>query len=381
MFIFVREKYVEQYKENFIKPGQSNNHLNVALVYNIKPTSKKNSTSNNYPQNEKNHTETGTAHFFDNDKYAEWDTEETIFAVRDALAKENNVTLVEANENLFKYFSDFKPDIVFNIAEGMNGITREAQIPAILDYMNIPYTGSDALTLSVCLQKSRAKEILSYHNIPNAKFIVSYKKIDEKNLSLIFPLFVKPDSEGSSKGIYKTSLVNNLNELNAEIERIKNNYNQASLIEEFLPGREFTCAILGNGESAKLLPVVEILHNALPDDFIPVYSYEAKWIFDNKENPLDIFKCPAELDSELENKIKEIALKTYKVLNCKDWSRIDIRLDKHGNPNIIEINPLPGILPDPKDNSCFPKAARTAGINYDDMINAVLKEARMRYGL
>jgi len=153
------------------------------------------------------------------------------------------------------------------------------------------------------------------------------------------------------------------------------------LVEEFLQGREFTVAILGNGNEAEVLPIVEISYNDFPKDFVPIYSYEAKWILDTKENPLDVFSCPAKIDLQLEKQISGVALKAYNALRCKDWSRIDVRLDKNNEPNIIEINPLPGILPDPDENSCFPKAARTKGLNYEEMINKVLYVAAKRYKL
>ena len=114
---------------------------------------------------------------------------------------------------------------------------------------------------------------------------------------------------------------------------------------------------------------------------MPIYSYEAKWIADTREKPLNIFTCPAKIDDGLRNKIAQAALKAFKALRCRDWSRIDIRLDRNGEPNIIEINPLPGILPDPLDNSCFPKAARAAGLNYGEMLNKVLLIAAKRYNL
>ena len=163
--------------------------------------------------------------------------------------------------------------------------------------------------------------------------------------------------------------------------RILISYNQPALIEEFLPGREFTVAVLGNGDEAEVLPIIEIRYEDFPEDIVPLYSYEAKWILDTKENNFDVFECPAKLDSNLESKIKETVLRTYKVLNCKDWSRIDVRLDKNGIPNIIEINPLPGIMPDPNENSSFPKAARTAGMTYNQLIQRALYSAAKRYNL
>jgi len=350
--------------------------LNVALTFNVKPEGgtfiEELSPIQNIP---------GTQTQKSVDTFAEWDTWETINAVKEAIETFHIVELIEADNNAFEKLKESKCNMVFNIAEGFNGISREAQIPAILDMLNIPYTGSDTLTLSICLDKARTKEILSYYKIPNAKFLVVDNIEQLLNMRLDFPLIVKPIGEGSSKGIYSSSFVNNKNDLVLEVKRIINEYNQPALIEEFLPGREFTVAIIGNNGNAEALPIVEISYQDFPKDFIPIYSYEAKWILDTREKPLDVFNCPAKLDKFLENQIKETALKTYKVLRCRDWSRIDLRLDKNNVPNIIEVNPLPGILPNPEDNSCFPKAARTAGLKYSEMINKVLYVAAKRYNL
>jgi D-alanine-D-alanine ligase len=315
------------------------------------------------------------------DTYAEWDTWETVNAVKDAIGEIHNVTLVEANNDAYQIIKELKPDIVFNFAEGLNGVNRESHIPAMLEMLQIPYSGSDALTLGICLDKSRAKEILTYHKIPNAKFLVANQLEDIANTHFDFPLIVKPISEGSSKGIFSSSFVKNTKELEDEVSRILLSYNQPALIEEFLSGREFTVAVIGNGSETEVLPIIEISYDDFPQDVVPLYSYEAKWILDTKENNFDVFECPAKLDKHLEEKIKDTVLRTYDVLKCKDWSRIDVRLDKNGIPNIIEINPLPGIMPDPNENSSFPKAARAAGINYNQMIQRVLYSAAKRYNL
>jgi D-alanine-D-alanine ligase len=357
----------------------------VALTFNVKPESETFpeilSPNSNLPGESVQVYKSGTQMQTQKavDTYAEWDTWETINAVRDAIAALHEVTLIEADKNAFEKFREEKFDIVFNIAEGFNGVSREAQIPSILDMLQIPYTGSDPLTLATCLDKARTKEILSYHKIPNAKFLLVHRLEQIKETDFIYPLMVKPVSEGSSKGIFTSSFVKNSSDLNNEVKRILGEYNQPALIEEFLPGREFTVAIIGNGNDAEVLPIVEIKYSDFPEDFIPIYSYEAKWILDTKENPLEVFSCPAELDNSLDNKIKNAALKTYNILRCKDWSRIDVRLDKKGEPNIIEVNPLPGILPDPEENSCFPKASRAAGMDYKTMINRVLFAAAKRY--
>jgi len=315
------------------------------------------------------------------DTYAEWDTWETVNAVKDAIAEFHNVTLVVANNDAFLKLKELKPDIVFNFAEGLIGVNRESHMPAILEMLQLPYLGSDALTLGICLDKSRAKEILTYHKIPNAKFLVADKVEDIEKADFEFPLIVKPISEGSSKGIFSSSFVKNRKELEDEVQRIVSSYNQPALIEEFLPGREFTAAVLGNGNEAQVLPIIEILYEEFPKDIVPLYSYEAKWILDTKENEFNVFDCPAKLDRNLKNQIKETVLRTYNVLKCKDWSRIDVRLDKNGVPNIIEINPLPGIMPDPNENSSFPKAARAAGMNYNQLIQSALYHAAKRYNL
>ncbi len=350
--------------------------MQVALCFNAKPESETFSEEvppfQNFPRQHSQKLQ---------DTYAEWDTWETIDAVKEALQLNHTVTLIEADEQAYETFKETKPDIVFNISEGLNGMSREAQIPAILDMLKIPYTGSDPLTLTTCLDKARTKEVLTYYKIPNPKFLLAKDLSFVKTNHFSYPLMVKPVCEGSSKGIFSSSFVTNKNSLISEVERILINYQQPALIEEFLPGKEFTVALIGNGEDTEVLPVVELNYNDFPENFVPIYSYEAKWVLDTKENPLDVFTCPANISSELEEKIRATALQCYNTLRCKDWSRIDIRLDKNGKPNIIEVNPLPGILPNPEENSCFPKAARTAGMNYQEMINKVLYVSAKRHNL
>lgn len=314
------------------------------------------------------------------DTYAEWDSMETIEEIKNALEEYGNqVILIVADENAYIEIKKSKPEIVFNVAEGFYGASRESQIPSLLEMLNIPYTGSDSITIGICHDKSRCKEILSYYKIPNPNFFIVNGKCDLKIDE--FPKFVKPLHEGSSKGIYNSSVVHNEVELKREVERIKDLYKQPALIEDFIEGREFTVAMLGNGEEVRALPIIEINLNEVPKDFNKIYSYEVKWFFDTRENKLDIFKCPAEVEESTYKAIEKVAKDTFKKLRLRDWARIDIRLDKNNIPNVIEVNPLPGILPNPDDNSCYPKAARVAGMNYNQMINAVLQEAKKRYNL
>ncbi len=314
------------------------------------------------------------------DLYAEWDDEETIGAVHAALARRHEVIPIEGDEEAFEKFKQYRPPIVFNMAEGMYGTSRESQIPAMLEMLQIPYTGSDPLTLALCLDKAMAKVALSYYGIPNAPFVVVSQE-SKKRAFPPFPLIVKPLREGSSKGVRNSSLVQNSRQLREEIHRVLTEYQQPALVERFLPGREFTVALLGNGSRVEVLPIVEIKFEELPGHINPIYSFEAKWVWDTVENPLEIFACPAKVSAALKKKIQSVCRASYLALGVRDWCRIDVRLDDAGEPCILELNPLPGILPNPDANSCFPKAARTAGITYEQLINRVLDIACERVGL
>ena len=313
------------------------------------------------------------------DFLAECDSDETITAVAGALRTRYDVIPIESDERAFDRLRKAKPDLVFNIAERLFGPNRESHIPTLCEILDIPFTGSDPLTLSICLDKSRAKEILSFHRIPNPEFrIVESGAPVPSDIKL--PAIVKPLYEGSSKGIKDNSVVDDRDILCARVREVMSLYKQPVIIERFLNGREFTVGVLGNFPHLEILPIVEIDHSLLPQGARPIYSYEAKWIWDTPENPLEIFKCPARIPVEVRAKIEKIVTKACRVLRIRDWCRIDVRLDENSEPNILEINPLPGILPKPEDNSCLPKAARTAGYTYNELILRVVDEALIRYG-
>ncbi len=318
------------------------------------------------------------------DVYAEWDSAETIDAVASALSAYGEVIRLEATEEFPERLRAERPDIVFNIAEGLRGSNREAHVPAICEFFDVPFSGSDPFTLSLCLHKARTKDVLTARGIPNAPFtlIESESSLDALLTSNDrFPLFLKPVQEGSSKGITEKNLVRTRDELEAQARFLLETYNQPVIAEEFLPGAEFTCGVLGNSDSARVLPIVAIKFDSLPSGAVPIYGFEAKWIWDTPSDPLDIFECPAQIDSWLQSAIEDVVLRAYHALGCRDWSRIDVRLDSAGVPNIVEVNPLPGILPNPEDNSCLPKAARAAGLSYDQLIQSALIHAAERYSL
>jgi D-alanine-D-alanine ligase len=317
------------------------------------------------------------------DEFAEWDSPTTIAAVESALSGLGKVIRLEAKEDFPEKLRQARPDIVFNIAEGFHGVNREAHVPAICEFFGIPYSGSDPFTLSLCLDKARTKETLTFHGIPTPRFAVveRIEDFESRTADLELPLFVKPLHEGSSKGITDNNLCWDRPHLLRQIQFLLENYDQPVLVEEYLPGKEFTCAVLGNGDDATVLPIVGMNFESLPNGALPIYSFDAKFVWDRPENPLDIFQCPARITRDLQASIERVTLEAFRVLGCRDWARIDVRLDAAGVPNVLEVNPLPGILPDPADNSCLPKAARAAGIGYEELIQNCLKYAAARQGV
>ncbi len=315
-------------------------------------------------------------------KEAEFDEPETIEGIVTALESlGHRVIKIEADEFACEKLRAEKNniDMVFNIAEGMNGADREAQLPAIMEMLQIPYTGPKPLGYAVGLNKSVAKEILSYYHIATPHWM-TVNKIDylDTHEFKYFPAIAKPLGEGSSKGIRAKNLVNNVEELKKIVGELLTEFNQPVLIEEFLPGREFTVAVIGR--PTRVLPIIEILFDALPPGMPAFDHYEAKWVYDNPEAP-DPLVCPANITPELKEKIEKLVLDSFNALEMQDWARFDVRLDKDGEPNFIEVNCPPGIIPDPKQNSRFPRAAIVSGLNYEQMIAEILKSACSRYGI
>jgi D-alanine-D-alanine ligase len=316
------------------------------------------------------------------DFFAEGDSMVTIHAVQQALTRlDQSVIGIEADHDALTNLTAARPDLVMNIAEGLTGDFRESYIPLLCERLGLPYTGSDPLTLGICLNKMRAKEILQSYQIATPPFQVFRPHEPVETGHVIFPAIVKPVAEGSSKGIDNRSVVKDPTEARNVISEKLLKYQQPVIVESFLTGDEFTVALWGNGDAVEVLPIVSICFDQLPPGAWPMYSYEAKWIWDVPEKPLQIFHCPAKISSQLKAEIESVAKRAYHILGVRDWCRIDVRLDAHGVPNIIELNPLPGILPNPEDNSCFPKAARTAGYSYVEMIGKLISIASQRCGL
>lgn len=305
------------------------------------------------------------------DVCAEFDSEETIHAVASSLESFGyQVVRIGRFHNLLRELKDLKVDFVFNLAEGLAGRNRESQVPIILESLGIPYVGADALTLSLALDKLLTKKLLVYEGIPTPKFFEARNSLDLEGIaSLRFPLIVKPRWEGSSKGVSQKSRVETLNQLKTQIDLVNNVYKQPALVEEFIQGREFTAAIIGN-EKLEVFPILQVKINGtleLGDKFY-VYDY----IYSDDVE----YVCPAVIDVRLKREIEKLALKTYRAVECRDFGRVDIRVDNAGNPYVLEINPLPSL----SKADVFSVLAKFLGIEYKEMIRRILEAALQRYG-
>jgi D-alanine-D-alanine ligase len=324
------------------------------------------------------------------DAFADFDHIETIDSIRAALETDGHQTVfIQADTDLPYALRDEKPDICFNIAEGLGGDAREAQVPALLEMLQIPYTGSRVLTNGISLDKTLTKRIWRDRRLPVAPFQEFSIGDEPLRSDLEFPLFVKPAREGTGMGVDMNAIVNNEKELRERAEYIINTYQQPALVETFLPGREFTVGILGRAD-AKIysrhpewyekdgfhrFPILEL---DMTRSVTPmVYSQEAKSKDVGEEGAPGYF-CPANIEPELEKKLKYFALRAHIILNALDISRTDVRLDAQGNPRVMEINTLPGLTPEYSDLCLQSKAE---GIRYEDLILEILYLGASRWGM
>ncbi len=240
------------------------------------------------------------------DTFAEWDSVETITAVKSALERHHTVSLVEADRFAFEKLATLKPDFVFNMAEGWGGPSREAQIPVLLELLEIPYTGSDPLTLCICLDKSRTKEILLAHGISTPSFTVVSVKDELDDVHLNYPLIVKPLYEGSSKGIFDSSVVRTPQQLETESLRVMRILWSTRLDRGILAragSSQWHC--LGNGRHVRVLPIIESKFDHLPSHASPINSFEAKWVWDTIDRPMDVLECPAKISPDVAERDRE----------------------------------------------------------------------------
>jgi len=325
------------------------------------------------------------------DTIAEWDSLETIDALTQAIRSGGHEVLrIEADmtvfENLKKYQHEI--DIVFNIAEGMDCESRESLVPLLCEMLRIPYTGSGPLTLALCLDKIRTKEILSFNGVRTPAF-QSIRLPDEPLKPHIrFPLICKLAAEGSSMGIGFDSVVDNEGALRRKLRFLASRYpGKRLMIEEYIDGREFTVPIVGNAEPL-VLPIIEVRFDKMPPGapkialFRPDDEYESVRKIVNKTgrnaelNELNRHSvCPAAISSELAESIRDTAIKAYRIAECRDWCRMEFRMDNEGALYFLEMNPIAGIDP----TYLFPRSAKAMGWSYAELINHILGYAIRRY--
>ncbi len=303
----------------------------------------------------------------------EYDSEHTIQAVQDEIeALGHDAIPLGGGRSFLKRIGTAPVDLVFNLAEGSKGRNRETHIPALLEMLEIPYTNSDPLTLALTLDKEMAKRVVMSEGIPTPAFKLIKNAMDTEHIDLPFPLFVKPAYEGSSKGIGFHSRVNNKEALRHEVHRLLGTYGTPVLVETFLPGKEFTVGILGNG-FPYVLGMMELTPSeGSVENFI--YSVTMKRECYQRVQ----YRCPPDVPPSLFCRIEEVALDSYRVLGCRDVARIDIRLDEHGTPHFLEANPLPGLTPGYSDLVIL---ADFMGLAYRQLIDAILCHAFERYGI
>ena len=314
--------------------------------------------------------------FKDNDPLdanAEFDHPGTIDVIANAFRQAGHqVTKIGNVASLLSKLKDPQVDIVFNICEGLSGRNRESQVPVLLEMAGIPFVGSDALTLAVSLDKIVAKKIFIAEGIPTPKF-AQITSVDQINAitEMSFPLFVKPRFEGSSKGLSEASRVTNADQLRRQVELIVTKYRQPALVEEFITGTEFTIAILGT-EDPEVLPVVQIKIDGKLDLKDKFYTFGHIARPDAVE-----YIVPALVNPELLKRIADVSRAAYTAIECRDFGRVDVRVDEKGNPYVLEINPLPSL----STEDVFSIISKYQGISYERMIARILECAIERYGL
>jgi D-alanine-D-alanine ligase len=307
------------------------------------------------------------------DALEEYDSLETVDALKAAIeAKGHEVVKLGGGREFLKHVLSEKVNFVFNISEGLGSYrSREAQVPSVLEMLDIPYSGADPQCLTVCLDKHLTKKLVSWEGVPTPKWSV----IDRDNVksvnwaALPSPAFVKPVWEGSSKGIRLNSLVRDPEQMQTIVTQLLKQYCQPVLVEEFISGEEVTVGVVGNSPP-KMVGIMRVVPHQKNAEF--VYSLEVKRDYLN----LVDYECPAKLNKTILKDIGKYALKAFQILECRDFSRMDFRISADGTPYFLEINPLAGLNPRSSDLIIM---AKLLGLAYNDLIGSILEAALKRY--
>jgi D-alanine-D-alanine ligase len=304
------------------------------------------------------------------DAFEEFDPPETIGALAAALARLGEITPLPADRDLARRLSEGRFDFAFNIAEGFGRRCREAHAAAVCEMLGVPYTHSDPLTLGLTLDKMLARRVVS-PDVPVARAVlVDGWEHDDALDAFRYPAVVKPNDEGSSKGIHDDSLACGPGEARRLVERLRDLYECPVLVEQYLPGPEVTVGVMGNGRTVRILGVMEIAPAAPNGVFL--YSVEAKRNFRERVR----YFIPPRVPEPVVREIGRLALTAYRLLGCRDVARLDFRLDAEGRPRFLECNPLPGLSPDTSDIVIL----SAPSLSYPDLVCGVFREAALRHG-
>lgn len=347
----------------------------------------------------------------DAELHAEYDPVHTVEAIRRGIEEAGHESVfIEGDEDAYERIRFFRPDLVFNRAEGIRGESRESQIPAMLEMLGIPYVGSDVLTLALCLNKEWTKQLLRGAGIatPESVLIRTGADLHESSLRerrLTFPVILKPNAEGSSIGINEDNVVHDESAFLVKARSMMKTYPGAILAEQSIPGREISVGVLGDGgapgrpagpigttgaedvreqgpraefagEPPEVLPFLEVDFSRLPAAVGNVFGQRAKSAYDD----LSHYLCPAPLEATLEEALRETSLAACRVLGIRDFARLDFRIDRTGVPHFLEINPLPGLDYDEegRDFSFFTIMALRSGLTYSALVGRLLRSAWTR---
>jgi D-alanine--D-alanine ligase len=303
------------------------------------------------------------------DTEAEYDSPKTIASISGALESYGyQVVPLEATGDFPRALMTSGVDLVFNLAEGIQGRNREAQVPSLCELLGVPYTGSDPATLSLCLDKGLGKRILREQGIDTPAFQVLVTG-REKLRPFRYPVIVKPNAEGTSKGIHDKSVVDDEAGVRAAARELIERYDQPALVEEYIQGRELTVGLLGE-KRPRVLPAMEVVF--LRPSERPVYDYQCKQHWEEHVR----YECPAKLTKEEERQVEKVCRATFMALGCRDVARIDLRIDPEGRVWVIEVNPLPGLTPDYSDLCLIANGAK---IDYQTLIGEVLSGGLKRW--
>lgn len=292
-------------------------------------------------------------------------------------SKGHTVTFFDMNETPlpFNKIAQSNVDVCFNVCERINNSSLlEPHAAAILDTLGVPYTGSNPLTLAMCIDKVKVKKLLEHAGLPTPKFDYVFRKDEPIREDLRFPLMVKLANTDNSIGISNNSVVTSTKELKEQVHMLLEKYNRPVLIEEYIEGDEVDVSIMGNEDRVRVLPLSRSIFDDLPAGTWGIYPYQAKWDHNSVYDKIRVER-PAKYSQKLTALISEICLDAYNLVDAHDYARIEVRVDRQGNPYILEVNPNPSI----NDGDCVPACAETTGMKYADFIDEILNEAIRRY--